>query len=654
MNVYVKKKMAICLCCALLFIAVSSASATDYYVATNGNDQASGRSTSFPWRTLHYAANIARGGDTIFMRGGTYREWIRCTNTSASAGSHIMIEAYSNEIPVIKGSDIVTGWVTHSGDIWKREAWTNNSQQVFADGQSLTQIGWPNDYIATNAFDCETYMYIPYGYNCNDIDPVLHTIDLGDAITNMVENSFYYDAAVTTLYVWLQGAASPVAAEMEASTRVCTFQAETDSRFFDLKGLTFKHSTSVTYTEAGWASVVLGNDSTIEDCTVEWCDASGLRIRNNGQAIRCRIGNNGNGGIAPFTCTNVLISECRVYSNNYRDFNLFWASALKLQKHASGIIQSNEVYGNATHGIWLDTCRDDEEIIVRNNIVHHNKPNPNRPGDSTAHHIIGIFVEATHQALVYGNLVSNNVATGIGLSAAEDCQIANNTIVATQSATGPSNGLYGIWLMDQPLIYSVSSNHVYNNLIYNNHTHYDASLPAPNGSNVFVNYMYNNCYHRDGTNISLQYGSAAYTTLAAWAAASGQGLNSISSDPKTLFNRLEHGSPCINAGTNMPWMTTETDLDGHPRILYTTVDMGAYEYFDFGITSCTYAAASEGILFSSPALIDQHYIWQSTEDLVAGIWTNISTVITAATPSISMTDTNHEAPWRHFRSVELH
>jgi predicted outer membrane repeat protein len=41
--------------------------------------------------------------------------------------------------------------------------------------------------------------------------------------------------------------------------------------------------------------------------------------------------------------------------------------------------------------------------------------------------------------------------------------------------------------------------------------------------------------------------------------------------------RLSFSSPCINSGTNLPWMTGKTDLDGHDRILAYRVDMGAYE-----------------------------------------------------------------------------
>jgi hypothetical protein len=41
--------------------------------------------------------------------------------------------------------------------------------------------------------------------------------------------------------------------------------------------------------------------------------------------------------------------------------------------------------------------------------------------------------------------------------------------------------------------------------------------------------------------------------------------------------RLLPNSPCINSGRN-PYVFNDTDLDGNPRILGGTVDMGAYEY----------------------------------------------------------------------------
>jgi len=59
------------------------------------------------------------------------------------------------------------------------------------------------------------------------------------------------------------------------------------------------------------------------------------------------------------------------------------------------------------------------------------------------------------------------------------------------------------------------------------------------------------------------------------------GTNGNISDPPGFamdFSfRLAVGSPCVNAGTNLPWMSGATDCAGNPRLHGGRVDMGAYE-----------------------------------------------------------------------------
>jgi len=60
------------------------------------------------------------------------------------------------------------------------------------------------------------------------------------------------------------------------------------------------------------------------------------------------------------------------------------------------------------------------------------------------------------------------------------------------------------------------------------------------------------------------------------------GNGCISDDPMFVAPGLDYhlleGSPCIDGGTNLPWMIGATDLDGNPRIYDDTVDMGCYEF----------------------------------------------------------------------------
>lgn len=61
---------------------------------------------------------------------------------------------------------------------------------------------------------------------------------------------------------------------------------------------------------------------------------------------------------------------------------------------------------------------------------------------------------------------------------------------------------------------------------------------------------------------------------------SGYGTNHVAGD-----YRLQKTSPCINAGTNLPWMANAVDLGGRARMdrFSRKVDMGCYEYLPQGM-----------------------------------------------------------------------
>lgn len=66
------KILRVCVVCLVTLIPFgSTAMATTYYVATNGNDVSNGSSLA-PWLTLQHAVEAIAPGDTVLVRAGTY------------------------------------------------------------------------------------------------------------------------------------------------------------------------------------------------------------------------------------------------------------------------------------------------------------------------------------------------------------------------------------------------------------------------------------------------------------------------------------------------------------------------------------------------------------------------------------------------------
>jgi len=97
----------------LIFTSISSAST--WYVATNGNDSNVG-SLASPFRTIKkgidtLAANDADGGDTLYIRGGTYYEECNITGTLVGTSSNgINISNYNGETVIMEGGEPITQW----------------------------------------------------------------------------------------------------------------------------------------------------------------------------------------------------------------------------------------------------------------------------------------------------------------------------------------------------------------------------------------------------------------------------------------------------------------------------------------------------------------------------------------------------------------
>ena len=180
-------------------------------------------------------------------------------------------------------------------------------------------------------------------------------------------------------------------------------------------------------------------------------------------------------------------------------------------------------------------------------------------------------------ALDNGGLVENCYVFGNTATYGGGIRLLNGGEVRNCVINGNSSPYYGggvnIW----------NSGKVKNCVITNNTGPHGAGIRTRNVGLVY------NCiiYYNNGTNYEVDgSGYHYYNTCTTPDLPGTYSTDCISSvpifadlTPGSEDYRLQSGSPCIDVGMNFSWMATVPDLDGNPRIVNVTVDMGAYEYF---------------------------------------------------------------------------
>ncbi|MEI8287951.1 MAG: carbohydrate-binding protein [Verrucomicrobiota bacterium] len=119
-----------------------------FYVATNGSDSytaVQATSLATPWKTIQKAAGTVVAGDTVLIRGGTYRETVTPTNSGTSS-LPIVFMPYNSEAVTISGAEVVGGWNVYSNGIYQATftGALGDKDQVFVDGVMMNQARWPN------------------------------------------------------------------------------------------------------------------------------------------------------------------------------------------------------------------------------------------------------------------------------------------------------------------------------------------------------------------------------------------------------------------------------------------------------------------------------------------------------------------------------
>ena len=108
-----------------------------YHVAQDGSGD---------FTNVQAAADVLVAGDSCYIHNGVYREMVTPKNSGA-AGKPIVFIGYGNDMPVITGTEILTGWSQHEGSIYKAampNSLGQGNDMIFVDGKAVHQARFPN------------------------------------------------------------------------------------------------------------------------------------------------------------------------------------------------------------------------------------------------------------------------------------------------------------------------------------------------------------------------------------------------------------------------------------------------------------------------------------------------------------------------------
>jgi Right handed beta helix region/Protein of unknown function (DUF1565) len=92
----------------LLFVCASAAfgqTNSSFYVAATGNDSNPG-TQSAPWRTIQHAADTARAGSTVYVRGGVYEELVSLNASGNASDGFITFRSFPGETAVLDAAHL--------------------------------------------------------------------------------------------------------------------------------------------------------------------------------------------------------------------------------------------------------------------------------------------------------------------------------------------------------------------------------------------------------------------------------------------------------------------------------------------------------------------------------------------------------------------
>lgn len=399
---------------------VARTNGTIYYVAPDGNGDATGMSIDTP-TTIESAIEKVVTGDVIIMRGGTYRTGDLMLNQG------ITIQPYLDELPILKGTFIADKWRNLGNGLWttkwdrlfpaKPADWWQrdrsgkttplhrfNDDMVFIDGRFLQSAAYEGE-VDENTF------YIDYesGLVYIGTDPKEKLVEITA-----------YNVALHRVTGECHGKTSdhkgPVIRGITL-TQYAYRAIEVDGK--DPEGIS---------PESDHGKDVIG--TTLEHCTITFCSRVAAYLRGDKLTLRnCKVSDTSTEGIYILSSSDVLLEKNIFTRNNIEKIAGYYPAAVKIFNQCYRVTCRDNLVTDLpfSNGIWYDVGNVDG-VFIDNWVEGVGQPDRGISFMQTWSGEAGFFFEISKGAICAGN-VFVNCDLGIHILNSCNVQMYNNTLV---------------------------------------------------------------------------------------------------------------------------------------------------------------------------------------------------------------------------------
>lgn len=513
----------------------------NYYFASAGDPAAADAndgSAEKPFRTVQRGVDALKPGDTLWIRAGEYREFVKVKKSGESFEKMLNVRGYPGEKAVIKGSELLTGWTRSESEpdraIWETD-WPYRKKDNDGNWASPT-TGASASYEAL----CDSPMgKYPSMIACDDdpllpksITPVIeelkppkaycqYFVGFGRGQQAMEPGSFYYDEARNKLLVWLKGNANPDEHRMEAAVRGAWYSM---GKYIRVEDLFFQYAELERPVMGGVVFVMTGptpekggpdGDGNIaRNLDISLGAFQGAVIR-GGQRVttlveNCRIHHNGqsmgsfHGCGLPETDSWLTVRNCEFTDNNLFNWNSRWDAGSKHLGTRVLIENCTIARNRQSPGIWFDIHQRD--CIVNRCYLSETEK-------------YGLYYEIGETGAFINNVVEGYEHTGAIVTNGSSRTLVAHNLVVTRGR-GIVVGAFG-------------------------------NAEGQGGRMHCHNGVFNNI-------VISRAGQPALTIIPEWAVSYGN-----ESDNNILWRRLAPGSP----GATTPWLPMQNGDDGETMSL---------------------------------------------------------------------------------------